>query len=276
MSRLSRAVISLKQLQGSKKMSLLAIKSDLEGLKPEQIRTPNLPIATALQEASDLVRLCRTERVHTALIQVGQSPVFAEVLEQRVDAAREAQSIWVTVRDQTKSSALVQLEKRAGELRSDLLAAGRWNLREDREAQTTLSAIRGGDTVADLVQDLFDLATLYEKHRTAFEKDQSFDAAARSSEAREVASQLSASISEERLESGPAEIRDMRDRAFTYLDNLVSEVRGAARYAFRSEPDLSRRFTSRYRRRLRRAAKSGEIVAEVVEEEAIDEQALAG
>jgi hypothetical protein len=269
-------VISFKQSSGIKKMSLSAIKSDLEGLKPEQIRTPNLPIATALQEASDLVRLCRAERVHTAITKVGQSPDFVGVLEQRIDAAREAQSIWVSVRDQTKSSALVKLEERAGQLRGDLLAAGRWNLREDREAQTTLSTIRGGDTVADLVQDLFDLATLYEKHRAAFETDQSFDAGARSGEAREVATQLSASISEERLGSGPAEIRDMRNRAFTYLDNLVSEVRAAARYAFRSEPDFSRRFASRYRRRIRRAAKSGEFVAEVVEEEAIDEQALAG
>jgi hypothetical protein len=61
----------------------------------------------------------------------------------------------------------------------------------------------------------------------------------------------------------------MRDRAFTYLDSLVNDLRAAGRYAFRRELDLAKRFASRYRRRHRRNAKRGpaeEVVEQVVEE----------
>ena len=81
--------------------------------------------------------------------------------------------------------------------------------------------IRGGDSVADLVQDLFDLGTLYEGRIEAFGADQSFDAPARIAEARAVAQQLSVDISDERFDLEPARTLDMRNRAFTYLDDQV-------------------------------------------------------
>jgi len=251
-------------------VSIEALKPQLEALTPDQLRTPGLPMAAALQEAHDLLTLCHGEQVKAALIDVGQDPQFTTDLEQRLAAAREAQSQWVAVRDRTKSTALVGLEGRAATLRRDLLAAGRFNLRRDREAQAVLSAISQGETVADLVQDLLDLATLFEQHAAAFASDQSFDVAAGVAEAREVAQALSASVSDERLDPEPSGTRELRDRAFTYLDDLVSEIRAAGRYAFRREVELARRFTSRHRRRLRRTAKRGgpreEVVEQVVEE----------
>ena len=81
-------------------------------------------MATALQEASDLVEFCPPDRVRTALLGMGLADDFVAALEQRLDAAREAQSMWVSVRDKTKSTILVGLEARATELRSELIAAG--------------------------------------------------------------------------------------------------------------------------------------------------------
>jgi hypothetical protein len=222
-------------------------------------------MANALQEASDLGELCRRSNVHPAMVKVGLPSDFLVDLEQRVNAARQAQSTWVSVRDQTKSTALVELEAHADDLRSELIAAGRFNLHDDREAQATLSSIRGGETVADLVQDLFDLATVYESRLDAFAADQSFDAPARVAEARTVAAELSQSISDERLDPEPAGTREMRDRAFTYLDDLVTQLRQAGRYVFRNNPEIARRFASRYRRRQRRGARAGEPPTEVVE-----------
>ncbi|MBN1610094.1 MAG: hypothetical protein JW940_25940, partial [Polyangiaceae bacterium] len=69
----------------------------------------------------------------------------------------------------------------------------------------------------------------------------------------------------------PAGTREMRDRAFTYLDDLVSQVREAGRYVFRRQPEIARHFSSRYRRRQRRAAKAGEPPTEVVEQSAVQD-----
>jgi hypothetical protein len=46
---------------------------------------------------------------------------------------------------------------------------------------------------------------------------------------------------------------NLRDRAYTYLDDLMSELREAGRYAFRKDRALVRRFSSRYLRRRRRS-----------------------
>jgi hypothetical protein len=253
-------------------MSLETLKPELSALPAERLRSPNIPMATALQEASDLVELCRRSNVHDAMVAVGLPGDFVTDLEGRVDAARQAQSVWVSVRDQTKSGTLIELEAQAAELRSELMAAGRYNLRADPEAQATLSSIRGGETVADLVQDLFDLATVYDGRLDAFGADQSFDAPARVAEARAVAQELSQSISDERLDPQPAGTREMRDRAFTYLDDLVSQIREAGRYVFRRQPEVARHFSSRYRRRQRRAGKAGGPPTEVVEQAAAEEQ----
>ena len=257
-------------------MSLEALKPALSALPAERLRSPNIPMASALQEASDLVELCRRSDVHDAMVAVGLSGDFAADLQQRDDAARQAQSIWVSVRDQTKSGTLIELEARATALRSELMAAGRYNLRADPEAQATLSSIRGGETVADLVQDLFDLAAVYEGRFDAFAADQSFDAPARVAEARAVAQELSQSVSDERHDPQPAGTREMRDRAFTYLDDLVSQIREAGRYVFRRQPEIARHFTSRYRRRQRRAGEAGEPPTEAVEQAAAEEQAGTG
>jgi hypothetical protein len=256
-------------------MSLEQLKPKLDAIPADQLRAPNIPMAAALQEASDLGELCRRSHVHDAMVKVGLPADFVTDLDQRVNAARQAQSTWVNVRDQTKSSTLVQVEARANDLRSEIIAAGRFNLRDDREAQATLSSIRGGETVADLVQDLFDLATVCESRLDAFAADQSFDAPARIAEARTVASQLSQNISNERLDPEPTGTRDMRDRAFTYLDELVTRLREAGRYVFRNKPDVARHFTSRYRRRQRRGRRAGEPPMEVVEREAVETQEAA-
>jgi hypothetical protein len=253
-------------------MTLHDIEPELKTINSSEVRRPSMPMPNALQEAHDLLELCRNQRVLDALVSVGVARDAPRQLEQRINAAREAQSQWVAVRDRTKSAELVEVEARATELRSDMLAAARWSLRDAREAQTTLDTIRAGEGVADLVQDLFDLATLCERHQEAFAGDQSFDVAVNVAAARQVGQRLSLGVSEGRLDPEPTGTRDVRDRAFTYMDNLVSELRSAGRYALRRDADTRKLFTSRYRRRARRGVKRSEPPAqEVVEEEVVGE-----
>jgi hypothetical protein len=234
--------------------SLEALKATLMALAAEDVDEPRLPMATALQEANDLWTCASDPKVSAALGDVGIERDALARLRQAIDAAREAQSQWAVVRDGSKSEAQREREKRGERLRSDMLAASRWSLREDRVALGTLSAIAVGEGVADLIQDLNDLAELVSRKRQAFAGDTTFDAARAAEEARSLASELAAGTSSERLVGDQAAAKALRDRAYTHLDDLVAELREAGQYAFRKDARLRQQFSSPYLRRRRRAA----------------------
>jgi hypothetical protein len=238
-------------------------QTELESLRPtllaipaEDVDAPNLPMAVALQEAHDLHTLASDAAVRTKLLAVGIRAEDVDALHTAVVAARQAQSAWVVVRDRSKSDAQKQREAAGYALRADLLAACRWNLRADRVARATVQAIAEGEGVADLIQDLVDLAALVERHPGAFGGDTTFDAATQVSAARDRAAELEAGTSAERLETTQREAKDLRDRAYTYLDDRVALLREAGRYAYRDDEATWRRFTSEYRRRHRRRGAS--------------------
>jgi hypothetical protein len=153
-----------------------------------------------------------------------------------LQAAREAQSEWVVSRDASKSQKQIDLERRSARLRADLLSACRWSLRDDRVAKGTLSAIAAGEGVADLIQDLNDLAELVTRRREAFKGDATFDPCRAADEARALAAELAASTSGERVVKEKPNPKDLRDRAYTLLDDVVAETRQAGQYAFRNDP----------------------------------------
>lgn len=250
------------------------LNNDVNQLPLDRTRTPNLPVPVALQEANDLLTYCRKPHIHARLVAVGQTADFADELDRRIKFARQAQSEWVNVRDQIKSGELIALEEQANRLRSTMIATARYNLRA-RESQATLSQIRGGDSVADLVQDLSDLSTLFERNPTAFDADKSIDAPALITESRALSEQLSSGVSTERVGEEPSATRQLRDKAFTYVDDYVTDLRSAGRYAFRLEPAIVRQFGSKYKRRNRRArlgkgeSEGTEAAQDIVEEEVV-------
>jgi hypothetical protein len=239
--------------------SLSAMKSTLSAIAPEEVDEPRLPMATALQEANDLWTLASDPKVGKELVKVGLNPEAVDRLREVLDAAREAQSQWTVSRDASKSQTQVDLERRSERLRADILSACRWSLRFDRVAKGTLSAIATGEGVADLTQDLIDLAELITRKRDSFTTDSTFDAGRAAEEARALATELAASTSTERLVDDQASAKDLRNRAYTLLDDLVAEIREAGQYAFRNDARLRQQFTSSYlRRRRRRSASEAE------------------
>jgi hypothetical protein len=252
----------------------------INAINLDQTRTPNLPVPVALQEANDLLTYCRKPHIHARLVSVGQAADFADELDRRIKFARQAQSDWVNVRDQIKSDELIALEEQAHRLRSTMIAAGRYNLRA-RESQATLSQIRGGYSVADLVQDLSDLSTLFDRNSSAFDADTSIDAPSLITESCSLSERLSSGVSTERVGEEPVATRQQRDRAFTYMDDFVTDLRSAGRYAFRLEPATVRQFGSKYKRRIRRArvdrdeSEGTQTAQDVVEEEVVGESPFA-
>jgi hypothetical protein len=223
-------------------------------LGADAFEAPRMPIAMALQEANDLETLLTEDAAVTPkLLAIGLPREVVLALAPSVSLAREAQSRWVVVRDGSKPEAQREREARGDALRQELLSAARWNLRDDRAALGTLSAIAEGESLSDLIQDLNDLAELIERKRAAFERDETFDVAASAEEARTLSSEISAGVGAARLESDAATARALRDRAYTHMAEVVGEIREAGRHAYRHEPRMQRYFTSRYLERKRRA-----------------------
>lgn len=224
------------------------LKPVLEAIPREHVAEPQIPVAVFLQEAHDLETLAASPDVHEKLAGVGLDKELLAGLDASIAAARQAQSEWIVAYNRTKSDAERELEDRARGLRNKMADACRWNLRGDRVALATVSAVAAEGGVADLVQDLEDLAHLVETRKAAFAKDRTFDAEAEASRARQLAKELQQGISNEQLHEEQARAKDLRDRAVTHLYDAVSEVREAGRYAFRDDDELRPRFASAYKR----------------------------
>src|SRR5687768_11781348 len=133
---------------------LTAVRERLQAIPVTEVDAPQIAISTILQEANDLLTLVRDPKVWSTLEAVGMTAAIRDELEQMIGATRAAQSLWTVSRDRQKSEAQREREQRGAAMRSDLFAACRFNLRDDRTAIATLSAISQGDGIADLVQDL--------------------------------------------------------------------------------------------------------------------------
>lgn len=200
-----------------------------------------------------LAKSDRTQRLRA----VGLAASDVELLAVAEGALRTAQSEWTVARTRNKGEAQVARETRGKELRSELIAGVRWNMRKNAKAMATVDLIQDGEGIPDLVQDLVDGAALIDSDLAAFLHDESFDAVAISEAAKTLSEEIRVGLSAERQPADQDEAKELRNRAFTLLDDVLSRVREAGRHAFRKEPQLAARFTSPYlRRRRQRAAKA--------------------
>ena len=65
-------------------MSLDMLRETLAAIPIEEVVRPKIAIASALQEADDLLVLTRAKKVYKALVSVGEPADFTDDLEQRI------------------------------------------------------------------------------------------------------------------------------------------------------------------------------------------------
>lgn len=174
-----------------------------------------------------------------------------ETAQQALTASREAQTAWMLIWGGRKSDERKDAEARGAELRSYLVAASRWNLRQQPGAQATLDRIMEGSGLADLVQDLHDLAALIEANADAYQADATFDPVVQAANAKELAIAIAGGLATAFADGDKQAAKDLRDRAAAYLTQQLAELRAAGTYAYRGDEAL-KRFHSRYRRQVRR------------------------
>lgn len=238
----------------TEKDPLKALNDELLAIPATDVREPNLPMAVFNQQGADLVSFLEEHpEVRKRLEKVGLPKEVLGGLAIAIGASSAAESAWQAVYSPRRPEAVIALEERAAALRADVVAACRWNLRDDRVAQGTLDAVQEGKGSADLVQDLETLAVLVEQHDAAFKQDQTFDVKQRVKDCRAQAKELREAISGARADLSRAEAKELRDRAFTHADHLLDQVRAAARYVFADEPETLAKFRDRHALRLARS-----------------------
>ena len=217
----------------------------------DEIKLPNMPIDTFLQEAENLEHWCQADR--EALEGAGLPWSLVEDLPFRAGALREAESRWFHKRF-TREEAQKQwneLSPGAYELRDGILHAMRYGFRDDPNLLSRVQAIAEGHSHDDMIQDLNDCAVLGRENAALLEAigfDLSqLDQAAIASD--EMADLLAASNSDR---ASDREVKRIRDRAYTFLKQAVDQVRACGQYVFWKDAERVQGYSSEYLRQVRR------------------------
>lgn len=233
-----------------------------KALKAEDVKEPNIPIGIYLQEAEDL-KIWSTSDI-VALVEVGLEAKTIEDLGVCAGATRTAQSLWqkaMQTREQDEQKWL-NLSPEAFRFRDRLLHSYRYAFRGRSDLLATVSKIAEGNSNADMIQDLNDLAELGKANTEPLEAI-SFDLNLldKADTDADMLAEILAGANGDRL--GFNELRDMRDRMYTLLKECVDEVRECGKYVFWDKPDRYKGYISRF---LKRQNKQYKQLAGAVEE----------
>ena len=235
----------------------------LKAMKPADILTPNIPINVFVQEAEDLYHLSLGDQ--NELTRVGLDWNLVLGLPARAGACREAQSLWNKERNTREEAeqAWKNEAPAAFDLHDQLLHEFRFAFRKSDGLLSRVDEIAQGDTNADMVQDLNDLATLGRANGDLLGKvgfDFSLiDTAANLSD--RMGDLLGATNGERKEVSEAIQIRD---RAYTYLKLAVDEIRECGKFAFWRNPDRLKGYFSEHWQK----ANATRAKADVAKEEA--------
>ena len=235
--------------------------AQLLALPVDYAASPDIPVSVAAAEIASLARLAKSQQA--PLTAVGLGPETIETLARHGRRLIELEEAWGAARSNVKlTAAQKKLRAEAEVLDPRLVAGGRWALRKDAAAQDTLTRIADGSGLADTIQDLRDLVVFWSTRKDHLRKtDITEKDLAR---ATELADDLDAAAAKEASNVDAARALGLRNRSFWASDELAKEVREGGRYAFRSEPKVAAKFTSRYRagvmKRTRRKSKAAKPV----------------
>ncbi|MGQ8335321.1 hypothetical protein ACUNWD_02150 [Sunxiuqinia sp. A32] len=210
----------------------------------------SIPVDVALQEAENLHHWSLDDAEQLQVVGITEE-MIAE-LPVRAGACREAQSIWnKDYRSQQEAQKEWAIQSpQAYDLRNDLLQSLRFAYRRNEALLSRVSAITDGSGHADMIQDLNDIAVLENPApltAIGFDLTQLDLAATRADELADLLAEANgdkADYNESKL---------IRDKAYTYLKELVDEIREAGKYVFRKNKNRLKGYSSQYRRKHRQS-----------------------
>lgn len=217
----------------------------IQSIPDEQVQTPTIPVDVALQEAEDLHHWSSDDAAELAA--VGITTDMIDDLPVRAGACREAQSIWnKDYRSQQEAQKeWAEQAPKAYAFRNDLLASLRFAYRKDDALLSRISAITDGSGHADMIQNLNDIAVLGRENpdpltAIGFDLAQLELAATRADELANLLAEANGD------KADPNESKVIRDKAYTYMKELVDDIREAGKYVFRNNKNRLKGYSSDY------------------------------
>lgn len=232
-----------------------AKKSILDAMDSNQVKTPAIPVDVALQEAENLYVWCQGDKA--VLVKAGLDWALVTDLPIRIGALRYIQSQW-----QKEYMSLESAQKEWADR-----SPGAYNLRDELvhhflhafynipDLYARAQAIAEGNSHADMIQDLSDLAVLGRANQKPLLSIGLNVAMLDQAEAMsaEMASLL-ARANGKRMEDN--QLRVVRDKAFAHLKEAVDEIRRHGQYAFWRDDARHKGYVSLYIKAKRHDKKS--------------------
>jgi hypothetical protein len=210
-----------------------------------EVQEPTIPVDVFLQEAENLHHWSMDDA--EALKVVGVTMAMIKDLPVRAGACRESQSIWnKDYRSQQEAQKQwAELSPLAYEFVLDLLQGMRFAYRKDSALLSRVSAITEGSGHSDMIQDLNDIAVLGRENlepltAIGFDIAQLDLAATRADELADLLAEANGDKADQN------ESKIIRDKAYTYLKELVDEIRVAGKYVFRNDKNRLKGYISQY------------------------------
>ena len=239
--------------------ALEALRPKLDEMEPDEIRAPDQPTEVYFQETTDVLTHIAEHQLAGMLVDEGLEQETLDAVPQALAAAQEAQSLWAMAYEKEKPVDQKTAEEKGFALRTKVAKKARFALRKNKAGLAVLSQILEGEGIADLVQDLDDLGMLLKHYSAAFARNRNFDAVATTTELTALATTIRSGLAGFRMSTAQSKAVDLRNRAWSFLDDLLGDVREAGRAA--TEGKIARGFGSAHERRLRaaqrRKAKAG-------------------
>ena len=216
----------------------------IQALPRKSVKEPNMPVDTFVQEAEDLYTWCQDDV--SVLVSKGLTEEKILEIPVRAGACREAQSRWMK---ESRSQDLWNAQSPAAyDLRDELLHDFRYAFRNNDSLLARVDEIAKGDGHEDMVQDLNDLAVLGTENQDlltaiGFDLTKLETAAGLSDQMAELLAVVNGT------KTGDHDAKYLRDQAYTYLKELVDEVRECGKYVFWKNESRSKGYSSAYWRK---------------------------
>ncbi len=226
---------------------------DLGALDTERYgRRPDVSVA---KQIHGVKALAAHAKKHAAALVDGSKLERADLaeLEARLALLDKSETEWLTLRKRTAPKEITRSREAGVKLRSSAIRALRYFVADDAEVQSRLNAIQEGDGDVDLIDDLRKTAALLDEHAEAVAKDKRLPKE-RGDALRKAATELEAGVLDRDTSPEAQDARDRRNRAFWWLQDLVSKVRLAGQYVFDGDASKVALFVDELRRSSPRSA----------------------
>lgn len=240
---------------------------EILGIKNNLIQFPNIPAEELVFEAVKISKLIVEDR--EPLLKSGIDPELLDSFDNRLAAYEHAESRYLILRDSTDvlSQKFKILQEKVFNMRKNLLHNLKFAFKENEKAMSGLERIIEGRTFHNKIFDLRPIIDMAKDHLEALEKigfDKVLldDAEILYNETKKAISEISATPKDVN------EVKDIRNRAYTYLNEALSRIKDHGQFVFWKNEERLKLYKSQFR--ATKKPKKSKNSTDIIELEAMD------